>query len=351
MDSLPQPGARNCLPHLFETRLHSCRRIRESGWPMRKVLSYYHVKRSSVYRWLKRFDELGEEGLKDRSHRPLSDHPRKTPPEVAGKVRRLHDQAGRNSWSSVDIWVRMATDGFAISYSTVLRILKGLDGYQAYRTNPKRHTGKYHTPPFPGDKWQMDVKFVPPECRSPSLPSDKSYFQYTILDEASRKRFLWFADEHSMYESVRALAAAIAFFGYGPKVLQTDNGIEFTDATFARPGAKYAKAGPCLLDAFCSANGITHKLIRPRTPEHNGKVERSHRIDQEKFYRTLSFYSLSDLREQGKRWNARYNATPRIVLGLRSPDQAELEKLVELELTTGEIRCQKQRRRPTSSDN
>ena len=197
----------------------------------------------------------------------------------------------------------------------------------------------------------MDVKYVPSECRSAKLPLDKSYYQYTVLDEASRKRFLWFSDEHSMFESVRALEAAIASFGYAPRVLQTDNGLEFTDRAQARPGGKYAKEGPCLLDAFCQWQGIAHKLIRPRTPEHNGKVERSHRIDQERFYRTLSFYSLGDLREQGARWAKRYNSTLRMALGLRSPDQVEFAKLRELVLTTGEIRCPKLERRFASSDN
>ena len=134
------------------------------------------------------------------------------------------------------------------------------------------------------------------------------------------------------------------------KTITTDNGAEFTDRALARPGGGYATEGPCALDAFCQRQGISHKLIRPRTPEHNGKVERSHRIDQERFYRALSFYSLGDLREQGARWMRRYNSTPRIVLKLRSPDQAEVEKLRELLDTTGEIRCPKLLRRLTSSE-
>ena len=351
MDSLPQKRERNYTPHLYETRLMSCRRVRESKWGIRRVLSYYHIKRPSLYRWLKRFDKLGEEGLRDRSHKPKSPHPSAISRKAAYKIKCFHDQSKRNGWSSVDVWVKVASCGFGVSYSTVLRHLKRLDGYEPYRTNPKRHSKKYHTPPFPGDKWQMDVKFVPSECASPSLPADRSYFQYTVLDEASRKRFLWFADEHCMFESARALEAAIAFFGYAPKVLQTDNGTEFTDRTFAKPGARFAKEGPCLLDSLCLSLGIEHKLIRPRTPEHNGKVERSHRIDQERFYRTLSFFSLGDLREQGARWMKRYNSTPRMVLGLKTPDQAELEKLRKLLDTTGEVRCPKLMKRLTSIGN
>ena len=92
MDSLPQPGARNYTPHLYQTRLHSCKRIRESHWEVWKVLSYYHVKRSSLYRWLRRFDELGEDGLRDRSHKPKTPHPSTISPKAAYKVKCFHDQ-------------------------------------------------------------------------------------------------------------------------------------------------------------------------------------------------------------------------------------------------------------------
>lgn len=56
----------------------------------------------------------------------------------------------------------------------------------------------------------MDVKFVPHECKISSTIS-KNFYQYTILDECSRKRFLYFTDEHSMYESSIALRKAIDF--------------------------------------------------------------------------------------------------------------------------------------------
>ena len=92
---------------------------------------------------------------------------------------------------------------------------------------------------------------------------------------------------------------------------------------------------------FLTENKIKHHLIRPRTPEHNGKVERSHRIDQDKFYRTLKFYSLKDLKKQGKAWNKRYNDFPKMVLNFKSPNEMELEKLKELFKDTGEIRCLK----------
>ena len=85
-----------------------------------------------------------------------------------------------------------------------------------------------------------------------------------------------------MHETVAGLARAIAFFGYKPSLIQTDNGSEFSDRALTKDGKKAAnREGPNAFDRFCEAEGIAHKFIKPRTPEHNGKVERSHRIDHE----------------------------------------------------------------------
>ena len=68
-----------------------------------------------------------------------------------------------------------------------------------------------------------------------------------------------------------------------------------------------------------------HKLIRPRTPWHNGKVERSHRNDQERFYNFLKFYSYDDLFVQMKRYLRRANNIPMAVLGWKSANQKQSE--------------------------
>ena len=75
------------------------------------------------------------------------------------------------------------------------------------------------------------------------------------------------------------------------------------------------------MDDLCQELGIQHKLIRPRTPWHNGKVERSHRNDQERFYNHLRFYSYDDLLVQMKRWMHRSNRIPMATLGWLSPLQ------------------------------
>ena len=58
--------------------------------------------------------------------------------------------------------------------------------------------------------------------------------------------------------------------------------------------------------------GIKHKLIKLHTPKENGRVERSHRKDQERFYYGKMFYSLEYLRNRGKDWRKEYNNFPKI---------------------------------------
>lgn len=128
--------------------------------------------------------------------------------------------------------------------------------------------------------------------------------------------------EQSGYSTVDFLKKAIAYFGYKPEILQTDNGSEFTNIVKTQRMHT--------LDITCRELNIRHQKIRPRTPRHNGKVERSHRSDQERFYNHMSFYSYDDLKTQMKRYLKRSNNTPMSTLGWKTP----LQKRLELETET-----------------
>ena len=128
--------------------------------------------------------------------------------------------------------------------------------------------------------------------------------------------------------------------GCFPREIQTDNGIEFSGENRCR-SKRNQVIERNISERFCYENNIIHHFIKPRTPQHNGKVERSHRIDQNKFYKNMKFYSFQDLRYQGNLRNKRYNNLPKLVFGFKTPNEAELEKLNEIFNTTGEIRCPK----------
>ena len=151
-------------------------------------------------------------------------------------------------------------------------------------TKPKYEPKPYDTPKAPGEKLQLDVKYVPKGCYKGS-DSDE-FYQYTIIDEATREHFIYAYSEHSSYSTCDFVLKAIIYFGYIPKCIQTDNGLEFTKHR------ENASSGPHIFDTLCNKLGIKHKLIKPRTQRHNGKVERSHRNDNtnlDKIMQVLTF--------------------------------------------------------------
>ena len=165
----------------------------------------------------------------------------------------------------------------------------------------------------PGERIQIDVKVVPRKCiADPEL----RLYQYTAIDEYSRYRVLGAYPEQSTYSSTDFLKKVILEFtrkGIEVKCVQTDNGIEFTNRFST------AKNKPTLFEATLQQLGIRHKLIRPYTPRHNGKVERSHREDQKRFYSCHSFFSLEDFDKQLQIHNRRSNNIPMRPLRWLSP--------------------------------
>ena len=75
---------------------------------------------------------------------------------------------------------------------------------------------------------------------------------------------------------------------------------------------------PTLVERTAAELGIRHRLIRPYAPQHNGKVECSHRADQKRFYSCHAVYSLDDLAKQLTVRNSRSNSLPMKPLRWRS---------------------------------
>lgn len=167
---------------------------------------------------------------------------------------------------------------------------------------------------YPGQRVQVDVKAVPRRCiADPEL----RLFQYTAIDEFTRLRFLAAYPEQSAYSSMdflRKLRAWYARRGIQVECVQTDNGFEFTNRF-----SSSKRDLPTLFEKTAAELGIRHKLIRPYTPRHNGKVERSHREDQKRFYSCRSFYSLDDFAKQLAVHNRRSNSLPMRPLRWMSP--------------------------------
>jgi transposase len=115
------------------------------------------------------------------------------------------------------------------------------------------------------------------------------------------------------------LKKAYAFFkkqGFVMECVQTDNGFEFTNRF-----SNSKRDLQTLFERTAAQLGIRHKLIRPYTPRHNGKVERSHREDQRRFYDTHRFYSVPDFGAQLAVHQSHSNNRPMRPLQYSSPRQ------------------------------
>ena len=307
------PHLQRYLPHKLETKFYATKLYR-SGCSISFVCRRYHISKSSLMRWNKKFDGT-KESLVDKSHRPKSPHPNAHTEQEIKWIRDLHR---RNPHISVcELYGKLRTEkGYSRHPGSLYRVFVRL-GYSSKTPSTKKMSKPkpYDTPTELGVKWQMDVKYVPTICYTGNIP--QKFYQYTVLDEASRERFIYPYMEQSSYSTIDFVKRCIDHFGYIPQIIQTDNGSEFTHAK------KTKRTHP--LDTLCNELKIEHKLIRPRTPQHNGKVERSHRNDQERFYNFLNFYSYEDLKTQMKRYLYRSNRIPMQVLGWKSPLQKRLE--------------------------
>lgn len=304
------------LPHDIKTKQHAVETYLNNKCSVAFICKKYHCSKASLMRWVKLYDGTSQ-SLINKSHRPHSKHPNAhTDLEISNikNLIRRNPHIGLN-----ELYTKLVSKyHYKRHYASLYRILKSIGYYDKISKQLiKKYVPKiYDTPQCVGEKWQMDVKYIPRDCNA-NLNDDSRYFQYTVIDEASRKRFIYPYKEQSSFSTQDFIIKAINFFGYKPKMIQTDNGFEFTyfkDTKRIHPVDK-------LLDSL----GIAHHLIKPRTPRHNGKVERSHRNDSQRFYKFLKFYSFDDLKIQMNRYLYKSNNILSASLGWKSPIQKEKE--------------------------
>lgn len=280
-----------------------------------KAAIRYKTSRQNIYRWRKRYDGTLQ-SLADRSHRPHS-HPNQHTPE---ELKLIRDMRRRNPNAGlVVLWVKLRQRGYKRTISSLYRVLRRTEQGVIKLPNPKYVAKPYEQMQYPGQRVQIDVKYVPAACLVGAAVEDAKenggyYYQYTFIDEYSRFRYLEAFKEHNTYTSAVFIRHCVERFPYAIECVQTDNGQEFTNRLNPMNSTKLT-----LFETTLAKLGIRHKLIKPYTPRHNGKVERSHRKDNEYFYASHKFYSFEDYACQLAVWNRYYNNFPMRPLNWLSP--------------------------------
>lgn len=277
--------------------------------PVSETAIRYKVSRKTVYKWLSRYDGTLA-SLEDRSHRPRTSPCSHTEKEL----RQIRHRLKKHRWTDLILAYQelVEKDGYTRSYGGFKRIAAKLREGKPQKKKRKRKPKPYKRADYPGQKIQLDVKYVPSYC-----PTDgKKYYQYTAVDECSRWTYREMYEEQSTYSSRDFLDKLIRHAPFPIREVQTDNGTEFTNRLIVTKSKHLTLFEGALLD-----KGIIYHRIQIATPRHNGKVERQHRIDEERFYQKMRMYSLEDGRRQLAAYQRKSNGYMKTCLGMKTPDQ------------------------------
>jgi transposase InsO family protein len=259
--------------------------IRARGWRLRvlqeashgqrsvaKTCRHFGISRQAFYRWKRRYEAHGDAGLWDRARRPHRS-PRATPPEVVSKIVYLRQHYHFGPGKIADYLKRFHEVDIATSSVHRILVRHGMNRLPAnQKDRPHGQRWKRYEKPQPGHRLQMDVKFLE---RIPG--TRKRLYQFTAIDDCTRIRVLKVYDACNQQTAIRFTDEVLRRLPFRVHVVQTDNGAEFQSQ----------------FHWHLEAKDVRHVYIRPRTPHLNGKVERSHRVDDQEFYQLLDKDGIS----------------------------------------------------------
>ena len=134
-----------------------------------------------------------------------------------------------------------------------------------------------------------------PRLETLRLPLLALRAQFTAIDDCTRIRVLKIFDSCNQTSAIRFVDEVLRRLPFRVLVIQTDNGAEFQSR----------------FHWHLESQDIRHVYIRPRTPHLNGKVERSHRVDQQEFYQLLDKDGVTDdihlFNDKLREWEDYYN--------------------------------------------
>lgn len=276
---------------------------------LKEAAKVFPYSKRTLERWVARYKKYGKMGLIPKSTRPKH-HPNETPIRIKEKVLEIRKD---KQFCAKKIKWQLAEDDIKISERVVGKIIKREGLTRKYRVRKIQY--KYIRSPFnPGEMVEIDVKYVPQKL-------DKMrYYQYTAIDCASRWRYLKIYDSIGNGSSVSFLKELLTIAPFAIKAVKTDNGSCFTNRYTGYLKSTTMMPGQHSFDKLCEEKNIDHYLIDPGKPAQNGKVERSHRSDQESFYDKVNFSTPVELSYKLRLWNMYYNDLAHCGLNGKSPN-------------------------------
>lgn len=277
---------------IVQLRLAMVKEVLEYDRDLREVAERGKFSLKTGYKWIRRYNESGEEGLKDLQRIPES-QPRKTPRGIEDSVLRLKKQ--NSAWGSRTIRFYLekpvpCLEGFVkqswrLCHKTILRILERRGWYKKHEKKEKEEPQLFDWK-YPNNLWQLDAKghFRTQDGRIVHI--------LDILDDHSRYCIgakAWNRLSTSNFISV--LEEALERHGK-PNCILTDNARYFSSSKFER---------------FLEKHKIRHIFCRPHHPQTQGKIEAFHKIVDRELLQQVDFKNLAHVNSRLKSFRDFYN--------------------------------------------
>jgi len=295
-----------------EERFRWIKPILDKDLTIRQMVKICPFSERSLKYWLSSYKKHGIAGLCDKSKRPKS-QPDETPIRIKERIIELRKET---KLCAKKLNYKLKKENINVSDRLIGKIIKTEGLVRKYRARKLKY--KYIKVPLaPGELVEIDIKYVPKRLKS------KRYYQFTAIDCASRWRHLEIYDDMGNGHAIKFLNRLMEIVPFRIRAIKTDNGSCFTNRYIG-----YLKStdpmNPRLhpLDLLCQKMNIIHYLIDPGKPAQNGKVERSHRTDQEMFYDRRKFKTVLGLRKAIEQWNEEYNNLEHCALDGLTPNEA-----------------------------
>lgn len=295
----------------LEERLRWIMPIINKQMKLKDMASVFPGGQRTLERWVAAYRSGRSSGLIPKSTRPKT-QPNEIPIRVKEKIIELRKET---RLCAKKLNYKLKKENIKVSDRVIGKIIKTEGLIRKYRIRKLKY--KYIKVPLAqGDLVEIDIKFVPHKIKG------KRYYQYTAIDCASRWRYLEAYENGDNESTLRFLAKLISVAKFRIRAIKTDNGACFTNR-YTGYQKSIDPLNPKLhaLDLECQRLNIIHYLIDPGKPAQNGKVERSHRTDQEHFYDLNKFRSVIDLKKKLKIWNEYYNNLEHCALGGKTPNE------------------------------
>ena len=269
------------------------------GANIKALCEHFNIGRTTAYKWLKRFQCEGRDGLRDQSRRPHTS-PNQTAPEPEQQILALNIE--HTGWGARKIKGCLERRGCTMpAASTVHAILKRNDRIDPQAGLVRPFTSFEHEQP--NDLWQMDFKGHVPmrtgRCHPLTLLDDHSRFFLTIAACGNEQR-----------GTVQAHLIN-AFRQYGlPDRMTMDNGSPWGGEPDAYTG----------LEIWIMRQGIRVSHSRPYHPQTQGKLERQHRSMIREVFKGMCLIDLSSAQLTLDEWRQVYNhERPHGGIGMQVP--------------------------------